>query len=170
MNEADIHEGGCACGAVRYRLTRKPLIVHACHCQMCQRQSGAWHAVNALMEANCVEWLSGALADWELPTPSGAGQTVTRCVDCGVAVWSDYHAMTGSYCDMIRFVRVGTLDEPSRVLPDVHIYCGSRNTSAPEPIGAPRFDEFYELSDVWSSESLGRLGKLLTERRQLAGS
>lgn len=159
-------EGGCACGAVRYRLNREPLIVHGCHCEMCQRQSGSYHAVNALIESNHVERIRGAIADWDLPTPSGAGQTVTRCVECGVAVWSNYHALTKGHRDLLRFVRAGTLDEPSRAMPDVHIYCGSRNKGAPEPAGAPAFDEFYRLRDVWPAASMARLDALLDQTNQ----
>ncbi len=153
-------QGGCACSAVRYRLEASPLIVHACHCGNCQRQSGAWHAVNALIESDCVTLLSGTLETQELETPSGAGQTVTRCSQCKVAVWSNYHRMSRGLGDIVRFIRVGTLDEPSRVPPDVHIFARDRNTCAPRPEGDRVFDEFYDPLKVWSPASLERMAKV----------
>jgi len=52
-------EGGCACGAVRYRLTSEPLFVHCCHCLNCQRQTGSAFVINVLIEADRVELLAG---------------------------------------------------------------------------------------------------------------
>ena len=150
-------EGGCSCGAVRYRMLLDPLVVHACHCRNCQRQTGAWHAVNALIESHEVDLLQGEIHYSKVPTPSGAGQTIARCADCGVALWSNYHVFSQEQADIVRFIRVGTLDEPERVTPDVHIYTEDRNAAAPEPVNAPRFDTFYKLGEVWSPESLRRL-------------
>jgi hypothetical protein len=52
-------EGGCTCGAVRYRLKARPLFVHCCHCTWCQRETGSAFAVNAFIEASQVELLNG---------------------------------------------------------------------------------------------------------------
>ena len=120
-------EGGCACGAVRYRLESAPLIVHACHCGNCQRQTGAWHAVNALIESSRVTLLSGEVVAKDVETPSGAGQTIMRCSCCQVAVWSNYHSFSQGHGDIVRFIRVGTLDEPWRLPPNVHIFVELRD-------------------------------------------
>ena len=153
----DTLEGGCACGEVRYSMQMNPLVVHACHCKHCQRQTGGWHAVNALIESHEVNLLQGTLSYSELPTPSGAGQTVARCSRCGVAVWSNYHRFSQGQGDIVRFIRVGTLDEPHRLPPDVHIFDADRNTCAPEPANAPRYEAFYNLGDIWTPSSLRRL-------------
>jgi hypothetical protein len=134
-----------------------PLIVHACHCRNCQRQTGAWHAVNALIETHEVDLLQGELSYSQLPTPSGAGQTVARCANCGVAVWSNYHLLSQGQGDIVRFVRVGTLDEPHRLPPDVHIFNADRNRCAPESPDAPRYEAFYDPGEVWKPASLRRL-------------
>lgn len=153
-------EGGCGCGAVRYRMLEAPLIVHACHCRACQRQTGSWHAVNALIESQEVELVQGELTYCELPTPSGSGQTIARCSQCGVAVWSNYHAFPGGRGDRIRFIRVGTLDHPDDVPPDVHIFDADRNPNAPEPASAPRYKAFYDPIQVWNRASLRRVQAL----------
>ena len=54
-----IFEGGCACGAVRYRMTSPPMFVHCCHCHDCQRQTGTAFVLNALIEADRVSLICG---------------------------------------------------------------------------------------------------------------
>jgi hypothetical protein len=105
-------EGGCTCGAVRYRLKARPLFVHCCHCTWCQRETGSAFAVNAFIEASQVELLNGKPTQTTVPSASGKGQVLWRCADCGVTVWSNYPQAGPS----IHFIRVGTLDDPSRVL------------------------------------------------------
>ena len=102
--------GGCACGHIRYKTTSNPFIVHCCHCRQCQRLSGAAFAINALFEASHVKIQQGEPEIITVNTPSGKGQKVSRCPKCKVAVWSNYY-MSGIQ-DLIRFVRVGTLDNP----------------------------------------------------------
>ena len=126
-------EGGCTCRAVRFRLASRPLFVHCCHCTWCQRESGASFALNAMIESERVELLSGAPELVDTPSASGAGQRIARCPRCRVAVWSHY-AGAG---DAIRFVRVGTLDEPGRLPPDIHIFTASKQPWVVLPPGTP---------------------------------
>jgi hypothetical protein len=51
--------GGCACGALRYRLASEPLFVHCCHCLNCQRQTGSAFVINLLIEADRVQLVAG---------------------------------------------------------------------------------------------------------------
>jgi hypothetical protein len=132
------------------------MIVHACHCRWCQRDTGTAFAHNALYEADRVEHLAGEPEIVVTPSASGKGQRIARCPKCHVAVWSNY-AGAG---EAIRFVRVGTLDEPDRLPPDVHIFTASKQPWFMLPAGARAFDEFYDLPTVWPAESL--------ERRRLA--
>src|SRR5215204_5755694 len=101
-------EGGCTCGALRYRMTSKPLFVHCCHCRWCQRETGTAFALNAVIESDRVIVLSGTLDVVDTPSNSGKGQRIVRCPVCRIAVWSHY-AGAG---DAVRFVRVGTLADP----------------------------------------------------------
>lgn len=73
-------EGGCACGAVRYRLTAPPLFVHCCHCTSCQTETGSAFVINALIEAEHVETIAGAAEPLLTPSESGRGQQVSRHV------------------------------------------------------------------------------------------
>lgn len=145
-------DGGCACGAVRYRMTSKPMFVHCCHCRWCQRESGAAFALNALIEADRVVLQKGEPERVDTPSNSGKGQKYFRCPRCRIALWSNY-AGAG---EAIRFVRVGTLDEPDRLPPDVHIYTASKQPWVVIPPGALAFEEYYDRAKCWPEESLAR--------------
>lgn len=153
-----IFDGGCTCGAVRYRMTSKPLFVHCCHCRWCQRETGSAFALNALIEADRVVLLKAEPHVVHTPTESGKGQKIARCPTCQVALWSNY-AGAG---DAIRFVRVGTLDEPDRLPPDIHIYTESKQPWVLIPPGVPAVPQYYSRSEYWPEESLAR-------RRAVAG-
>jgi len=150
-------EGSCTCGSVRYRLTSRPLFIHCCHCRWCQRETGAAFALNALIEADRVEVLKGAVEVVDTPSNSGKGQKIARCPHCRVALWSNY-AGAG---DAIRFVRVGTLDDPDRFPPDVHIFTSSKQPWVVLPPDTPAFPEYYRTAEQWPAESLERRAALL---------
>jgi hypothetical protein len=145
-------EGGCACGAVRYRLTAAPLIVHACHCRDCQRLTGSAFAVNLWIERRFVEAGEAPLRSDTVTAGSGKPHEIFRCAACGTALWSKYHAAPG---DTV-LLRAGTLDKPEAVTPDVHIFTRSKLPWLELPAGARAFEAFYKLADVWSPESRER--------------
>lgn len=145
-------EGGCDCGRVRYRLTARPLVVHCCHCRWCQRESGASFALNAMLESDRVESLREPVEIVDTPSHSGRGQRIARCPTCRIAVWSHYP----SAGPLIAFVRVGTLDEPDALPPDIHIYTASRQRWLTLPAGTPAVPEYYEREQYWRPESLER--------------
>ena len=145
-------EGGCACGAVRYRMTSRAMFVHCCHCRWCQRETGAAFALNAMIEADRVALLSGSPEVVNTPSQSGKGQKIIRCPGCRIALWSNY---TGAG-DAVRFIRVGTLDEPDRLPPDIHIFTASKQPWVVLPPDASVFEAFYDRNEVWPEESLAR--------------
>jgi hypothetical protein len=146
-----VREGGCSCGAVRYRLGSEPLFVHCCHCLNCQRQTGSAFVVNLLVEADRVEVLVGEPHAVDVPRDDGSTQRIHRCPDCEIAVFSEYTRPE------ILFVRGGTLDEPSSVEPDVHIYTRSKLPWVTLPEGVPAFEVYYDSRSLWPEESLQRL-------------
>jgi hypothetical protein len=152
-------EGGCTCGHIRYRLHGRPMIVHACHCTWCQRETGTAHALNAIYEAERVEHLAAEPEVIVTPSASGRGQRIARCPICRIAVWSNYPDSG----EVTRFVRVGTMDDPSQYPPDIHIFTSSKLswvTFGPNEKVVP---EFYNLNDVWSDESKERR-RIMRER------
>lgn len=150
-------EGHCTCGAVRYRLASAPLFVHCCHCRWCQRETGASFALNAMIETDRVVLLAGSPEVVLTPTASGKGQKIARCPACRVALWSHY-AGAG---DAVAFVRVGTLDEPDRLPPDIHIFTSSKQPWVVLPPGVPAVPEYYDRKQFWPAASLERRAQLL---------
>lgn len=140
--------GGCACGAVRYVLRSAPIVVHACHCTDCQRLTGSAFVLNAWIEKDEVELLSGDLASFAF-TDEGRNNSVHFCPRCGTYLWTEY--MPGFW-----FVRVGTLDDPKAFPPDLHIFTRSKQPWLPLPDDVPVFAEYYDRNKVWPAESLRR--------------
>ncbi|MGH7843405.1 MAG: GFA family protein [Candidatus Binataceae bacterium] len=145
--------GGCACGAIRYKLTAPPLIVHACHCRDCQRLSGSAFAINLWIERKFVEAAGATPESFRLAGGTGKPHQVFFCDKCGVYLWSVYHAVPGDFL----FVRAGTLDKPSAIRPDVHIFTRSKLPWLELPKGTAAFKTFYKIERVWSAESRERL-------------
>lgn len=150
MTTPDPVEGGCACGAVRYRLESEPLFVNCCHCSWCQRESGGAFALNAMIETDRVTVLRGNPATVLTPSASGKGQKIVRCPECKVAVWSHYSG------DFISFVRVGTLDRAAEFPPDIHIFVSTRQPWVVLPPGAKACADFYDPRTAWPPQSLAR--------------
>jgi hypothetical protein len=149
-----VREGGCACGAVRYRLTSDPLFVHCCHCLNCQRQTGSAFVINVLIEADRVEIAKGEPQSVAVPRDDGSTQGVFRCPECQIALYSLYGH------PVVAFVRAGTLDEPASVSPDVHIFTRSKLPWVALPDAVPSFDVYYDTEALWPAESLDRLRAL----------
>ena len=145
-------EGGCDCGFVRYRMEAKPMFVHCCHCRWCQRESGASFALNAMIESDRVLDLGGEPLMVETPSESGMGQKIARCPKCHVTVWSHY-AGAGP---VLKFIRVGTLDDPDQFPPDIHIFTASKQPWILLPPGVPAVPESYDREQYWPKESLER--------------
>ncbi len=145
-------DGGCTCGAVRFRMTGAPLFVHCCHCTWCQRESGSAFALNAMIEADRVRLLQGAVDVVPTPSASGRGQQVARCPVCHVAVWSHYSGSGES----VSFVRVGTLDAPHGLEADIHIFTSTKLPWVQLPADTPAVSGYYAASKLWSAESLAR--------------
>ena len=150
-------EGGCTCGAVRYRMTSGPLFVHCCHCRWCQRETGASFALNAMIEADRVILLRASPRSWTRRPTAARGRRSLAARQCRIALWSNY----GGAGDAVRFVRVGTLDEPDRLPPDIHIFTASKQPWVVLPPGVPAVEEYYESDEYWPAESLERRRVLL---------
>jgi hypothetical protein len=153
-------EGGCACGALRYKLTADPLIVHACHCRDCQRLTGSAFVTNIWSERKFVEAGSAMPKSFKLTAGSGKHHEVFFCDRCGTSLWSKYYASPGD----TLLVRVGTLDHPEAIQPDVHIFTRSKLPWLDLPKDVPVFESFYNINAVWSVQSQERLRRNVAEQ------
>jgi hypothetical protein len=150
-------EGRCDCAIVRYRMESPPLFVHCCHCRWCQRESGSSFALNAMIEADRVTELGERPLLVATPSNSGSGQLIGRCPECKVAVWSNY----SSAGPVVKFVRVGTLDNPDLLPPDIHIFVESKQPWFTLPTGVPAVAAYYDRKKYWPEENLARYRAIL---------
>ena len=150
-----VRDGGCACGEVLYRLASDPLFVHCCHCLSCQRQTGSAFVINLLIEADRVQLLGVEPQPVDVPRDDGSTQRIFRCPTCQVAVYSEYGRPE------VLFVRAGTLDQPSGVVPDVHIFTRSKLGWVTLPESAPSFEVYYDRKTLWPAASLERLDAVI---------
>lgn len=155
-------DGGCDCRHVRYRLTDTPLFVHCCHCRWCQRESGSAFALNAMIEADRVILLHGDVEMVATPSNSGNGQQIARCPHCRIALWSTYSGAG----EAVRFVRVGTLDDPDCFPPDIHIFTASKQPWQVLSAAVPVMAEYYDREQCWPAVSLERWRVLRAEHPQ----
>ena len=149
-------EGGCACGAIRYRLRSAPMFVQCCHCRDCQRQVGSAFVVNALIETDRIEVTGIAPEPVSMPTSSGRPHDVYRCTTCRTALWSDYGRRPS-----LRFVRVCTLDDPAAHPPAAHIFTRSKLPWVRLSEAAPAFPIYYDMAALWPAQSLARRRAIL---------
>ncbi|QIG51199.1 GFA family protein [Nordella sp. HKS 07] len=152
----DYLEGGCACGKIRYRLAMPPMFVNCCHCRDCQRQTGSAFVINALTEMDRIEVLRGTPEAVSVPTDSGRPHDIYRCPDCRIALWGDYGRRPG-----LRFLRVGTLDDPAALTPDAHIFTRSKLPWVRLPDHARAFEIYYDMEKEWPPDSLKRREAIL---------
>ena len=155
---AGMLEGGCACGRVRYRLADEPLFTHCCHCLSCQRQTGSAFVINLLIESDRVAIIDGRPQPVDAPRDDGSTQRIYRCPSCQVAVFSEYT------WPELWFVRAGTLDEPSTVVPDVHIFTRSKLPWVALPEATPAFEVFYDREALWPASSRERMRAIIAQR------
>ena len=156
-----VREGGCGCGALRYRVTGEPISVNNCHCKQCQHQTGSTSVVNALFEAECVTLLSGTLTRNVVKAGSGGPHEIVRCSACGVAVWSHYPR----FGKLAMGVRAGTLDDTSTLRPDAVIFTAEAMPWVAFPPGIPKFERSYNFAEVLPPDRAARLQKII-DRRQ----
>jgi len=157
-----MREGGCACGAVRYRLTEEPLIVHACHCRDCQRLTGAPFVVNLWIERRHVVPSGAPPHSFTTSAGSGKPHDVSFCGTCSTAVWSRYHAPPGD----TLFVRAGALDDPTFVVPDAHIFTRTKLPWLALPEGVRAFPAMYsDFAAVWPADKLARFRAHVAEHK-----
>jgi hypothetical protein len=156
----EVREGGCGCGQVRYRIAGEPMMVHNCHCRLCQRQTGSTSVVNAFFEGDRVTLLQGELTEHEVEAGSGRPHTICRCKGCGTALWSFY----GRLGRLSYGVRAGTLDDPDSVTPDVVIFTEAKMPWVALPDGIPVFEQYYDFREVLAQDKLDRLMALVARR------
>lgn len=159
-----VREGGCGCGAVRYRLVGEPIFVNNCHCRQCQQQTGSTSVVNAFFESERLT-VEGELSEHTVKAGSGGPHIICRCAQCGCAIMS-YYPRLGR---LGAGVRVGTFDDPASVTPDGAIFTAEKMPWVTLPEGIPHFDAYYDPGELLPPERFERLKTLASKARAAQG-
>lgn len=128
-----IHEGGCACGAIRFRTTAPALGTAACHCTDCQKAAGGGPNVIALIPRDALHLLTGTPRFFVKTGDSGAKARRAFCPDCGTPLWSDPADQP------FLPVKLGAFDTPPVAAPGMHIYTRSAPSWHNIPDDVPQF-------------------------------
>lgn len=162
MTEALI-EGGCDCGAVRYRLASRPMFVHCCHCTSCQRHSGTAFAMNGPIESDRLTVLRGETRRHPAGKDANDGETVVvvRCALCSGLLWSHHPA----YGETVALVYAGTLDRAADFPPGAHCFVRSKHPWVGIPDDVPAAEAFYDMDACWPEASKRRLAAALAQGR-----
>jgi hypothetical protein len=122
------YEGGCQCGAVRYRITSEPTVVYVCHCSICQTQSGSAFGMAMRLPAESFEINKGNLKSFDREAESGQVFRNSFCADCGTRI----HHVASMRSDQIS-LKPGTLDDTSWLQPTQHLFLRSAQPWVPIP-------------------------------------
>jgi hypothetical protein len=134
---SDIHEGGCACGAVRFRVTGQPVVGMACHCRFCQQRLGTAFALVAYFDEKSIEFTSGERSLYEHRSDeSGRWLKLEFCPRCGTTLSHTAEVRPG-----LRSIAVGTFDDPGWVRIERHIWTRSKRRWVQIPSDAAVFPQ-----------------------------
>lgn len=127
-------EGGCACGAVRFKITAPVMGVGVCHCLDCQKASGGGPNYVALVPKVGFEITKGEPRIYESKSDSGGDVGRAFCAACGTPLWSVTGPATPFYP-----VKLGALDDSSGFMPNLHLYTSSAQPWHLMHEGLPQF-------------------------------
>jgi hypothetical protein len=129
-------EGGCLCGDIRYESTAAPVLSAVCHCTQCQKQSGSAFSTNLVVPAESFRLTMQPPVRFNDVGGSGLGMKRYFCGRCGSPVYTELEAQPG-----VVVIKAGTLDDPSSVSPQIHIWRRSAQAWMAAPGGVACFEE-----------------------------
>lgn len=129
-------QGGCQCGAVRYRIHGEPLMAALCHCTMCRRASAAPAVAWAMVEETRIEF--EGTRGFHASSP---GAQRGFCPRCGTPI-----SFTADYLPGLVDITIGSLDDPARVAPAFHYWDDERLPWLKFDDGLPRHRQFPPMA------------------------
>jgi len=129
-------EGGCQCGALRYRCHSRGGPLYACHCRECRKQSASVFGLSLILPRKDFELLSGRPQVWTRGTNSGNRLRCAFCPTCGSRVWHEAHAQSETVT-----IKGGCLDEVPNLAEAIHIWVSRKLDSVAIPEGATCYPE-----------------------------
>lgn len=128
------YTGGCACGAIRYDIAAEPLVMSDCQCRQCQHESGTGHGSHLTFPRAAAK-VQGTATHWDVTGDGGTVKTSAFCPTCGSPVYTTFASLPDFFV-----VRAGSLDEPSRYVPQMVFWTASGHAWDHVDPNLPTFD------------------------------
>jgi len=142
------YDGGCICGAIRYRVTDEPLTLYACHCTDCQRHFGSSFGLSMIVSRTALQLLQGHPKKYAVALPGGLQRHGKFCGECATRLWGEPVKFP-----QVVVVRPGTLDDTTWLDPVAHIWTRSAQQWVVFPNDALTFETQPEdplaLVNLW---------------------
>ena len=146
---SETHTGGCACGAVRYRVRGKPTIAQVCHCTFCQRRLASAFAIVASFPEDAIDVVQGQLVACEHRSDeSKRWLRMSFCPKCGTTISHTAEVRPG-----LRSIAAGTFDEPDWFKIDRHIWVQSKRPWVTVPEGVASFQQGFVANPAPESQA-----------------
>jgi hypothetical protein len=144
-------EGGCRCGAVRYRAELDLLPrLYCCHCLLCQSSSGSAFSEQALIPADSLT-AEGEIEHYRFERPDGRQGHHRLCAVCHTRLWS-----TSSAFPSLALLRAGTLDRSNELVPAAHIWTKRKQPWVIIGDDVPQWPEGAPMSELAAALRVGR--------------
>ena len=130
------YTGGCACGAIRFRIAAEHLFQNHCQCRDCQRKSGTGHGSYLTFPSKGQVKLNGEAKQWDMVGDSGNVKTRAFCPTCGSPVYLTFAAMPDLFT-----VHAASLDDPDRYKPQIVTYAVRGHAWDHVDPALPKFDK-----------------------------
>jgi hypothetical protein len=118
MNAPPVLEGGCACGAVRYRFEGKPIMTFKCHCVDCQKASGGPFVAGVLLPKKGFQFTKGKPTYYATPSTGGGNHIRGFCAECGSRLTGGENSNGTDWVGVV----VSSLDDRSWYKPQMNFF------------------------------------------------
>jgi hypothetical protein len=153
-------KGECLCGAVKYKLSEKPLFTQACHCKDCKVLTGSSYVINSSVVENTLSTEGEISSTTKLQAGSGKSVQMFFCNKCGSYIYSDYESAIGRLN-----VRTKTLEKSEEFPPQAHIFTKDKDEWVNLLNFNNCFEKMYDPKDTWPKESLSRIKEYLNIKK-----
>ena len=153
-------KGECLCGAVKYKLSEKPLFTQACHCKDCKVLTGSSYVINSSVVENTFSIEGEISSTIKLQAGSGKYVQMFFCNKCGSYIYTDYESAIGRLN-----VRTKTLEKSEEFPPQAHIFTKDKDEWVNLSNFNNCFEKMYDPKETWPKESLSRIKEYLNIKK-----
>ena len=160
MNNKIELKGKCLCGAVKYKLSEKPLFTQACHCKDCKILTGSSYVINSSVLENTLITEGEISSTIKLQAGSGKSVRIFFCNKCGSYIYTDYESAIGRLN-----VRTKTLEKSEEFPPQAHIFTKDKDEWVNLSNIKHCFEKMYDPKETWPKESIIRIKEYLNTKK-----